>query len=158
MSAKDTIVKVLEASRTTVRLEDTEIEVNPIVLEEDFEKVAQQIIDSLPRLDRDKVRSLIWKWREFCGALHPVTSKRCDKMTDQICSLVPEHKWVQTTDDRGNVIVPLGEVVATGEVEVYCDEYEGDVTRIGDTELYEHFWNHKGEKGTLIWVPDKEVE
>lgn len=137
MSAKDVIVGVLKPYISAIGSYVSDKEKERLCKE-----IAQQILDSLPRLDRDKVEEIVknaWDNRRFgCGDIEEIIN---NNVIDQICSLIP-----------------AGEVVATGEVEVYCDEYEGDVTRIGDTELHEHFWNHKGEKGTLIWVPDKEVE
>ena len=100
--------------------------------------VSDQILDSLPKEDEMSITGVIEK-------------VNIDEIVDQICSLIPEHKWVQTTDDKGNVIVPLGEVIAKGEV-------MDDVAKLGNKSYLNLLEKYDGKSGTLVWVPDKEVE
>ena len=151
MSAKDVIVEVLSASRTTYTIEDDIVVVEPIVLEEDFEKVADQILDSLPRLSRDKVKEVLVKnmtkeiieYDENGNKAYMGKELDWDRVITDICSLIP-----------------AGEVVATGEV--LGEWHEWGVRAMVLTEdgagVYPNdvMLEKEGQSGTLIWVPDKE--
>lgn len=159
MSAKDTIVKVLQKNTRYVTQDDISsspfVKTPEAIFEEDISDTAQQILDSLPKLDKKEVKKLAIKLLVDKYSPAGYSEKDIDEIVDQICSLIPEHKWVQTTDDKGNVIVPLGEVVATGEVKDDAFEYAGGY-KIGGKDIDSFFYEHHNQSGTLVWVPDKE--
>ena len=163
-----------------------------IIEEVNVEEIVDQILDSLPKLSREiSFEDIVEKLNEdefdaelylflddekvtFRNAEHQET-RNCmledlcneiiKKVVTKICSLVPEHKWVQTTDDRGNVIVPLGEVIARGKVS-YGEHDRVLISIPASHENIYEFWrvmdvymvNHKKElEGKTIKIIIREV-
>lgn len=168
MSAKDVIVGVLKSKskKCTRYINNPNGEVDEVIsysLEFTPDDIAQQILDSLPKLSRDRVEKVLEKnmtievivYDNDGNKTHLGKELDWDRAITDICSLIPEHKWVQTTDDKGNVIVPLGEVVATGKVKDDAFEYAGGY-KIGGKDIDSFFYEHHNQSGTLVWVPDKE--
>ena len=122
MSAKDTIVEVLKANRDSYTINDDMRVTDPIVLEEDFEKVADQILDSLPKLSREisseyiieklnedefdaelylflddeevTFRNAEYQETRIC-MLEDLCNEIIKKVVTKICSLVPEQQTPQ---------------------------------------------------------------
>jgi len=105
MSAKDTIVKVLQKNTRYVTQDDISsspfVKTPEAIFEEDISDTAQQILDSLPRLSRDRVNGLI-KRAEFEISkddteqyIYEIRETDLNILIDQICSLIPEQQTPQ---------------------------------------------------------------